>query len=81
MGIPDEAVSGGELESLRALRDDLAVKLGECDSMRDYAALSLRFMDALRRISELEGAKPERVGTVLDELEKRRAGRKSGTSG
>ena len=76
------AASGdGELVALRALRDSLAAQLDECESARDYAALSLRFMDALSRISELESAQPKREGTKLDELAKRRAARRAGTAG
>ena len=46
-------VSGGPvLGSLEALRDDLAVKLDMCGSMRDYAALSARYLDVLKRIDE-----------------------------
>ena len=76
-----EASRGGELEALRALRDDLALKLDQCDSLRDYAALSLRFMDALERISVLESGMPEREGSVLDELAKRRAARGARAAG
>lgn len=72
----NSVVSGGdELETLRVLRDALAVKLDECDSMRDYAALSLRFMDVLVRISELEARVPEREGSALDDITARRKAR------
>ena len=78
MALVDAAGSGSELTLLEALRDDLARQLDECDSSRDYAALSLRLMDAVKRISELQGEKPVERRSVLDELAKRRASRSAG---
>lgn len=78
MGLSDAAASGSELVLLEALRDDLAVQLDGCDSGRDYAALSLRLMDAAKRISELRGEQPVERRSVLDELAKRRASRGAG---
>lgn len=81
MSLVDAAASGLELNILRALRDDIARLLGECESARDYAALSLRLMDAVERISVLEADTPEQEGTVLDDLAKRRAARHAGATG
>ena len=74
------AASEGELSALRALRDDLARQLEDCESGRDYAALSLRFMDALERITELESRAPKQEGTKYDELARRRAARRAGAA-
>lgn len=81
MSLVFAAASGSELNVLRALRDDLAQMLGDCESARDYAALSLRLMDAVERISVLEADAPEQEGTVLDDLAKRRAARIAGAAG
>lgn len=79
MKLASAAATGEEVQLLRALRDDLARKLDKCQSMRDYAALSLRLLDTAKRLSELEGGKPVGKSTVLDELAKRRAERRTGT--
>lgn len=81
MSLVSAAASGRELDVLRALRDDLARLLGECESARDYAALSLRLMDSVERISVLEAEAPVHEGTVLDDLAKRRAARNAGAAG
>lgn len=81
MSLVSAAASGSELSVLRALRDDIATILNGCESPRDYAALSLRLMDAVERISVLEAAAPVHEGTVLDDLAKRRAARNAGAAG
>ena len=63
--------SDDELRALRALRRSLAEKLEDCDSLRDYAALSLRLQDTLKRISELKSVAPSQVSS-LDEIRARR---------
>jgi len=50
--IVEAAKSGDHREALIALRDRLAEGIVKCDSNRDLAALSKRFMDVL---NELEG--------------------------
>lgn len=63
--------SDEELKGLRALRRELAKQLEECDSKRDYAALSLRLMDVMERISELKKAVPVQA-SAFDEIRARR---------
>ncbi|AYW77913.1 hypothetical protein HMPREF0682_2463 [Propionibacterium acidifaciens F0233] len=65
----------GRLPGLKRLRDMLAAQLDECDSNRDFAALSTRLIDVLAQIDELEqaaGKKPAaRKETGLDEFTRR----------
>ena len=81
MSLSDAVGSGSERAALEALRDALATQLDECESARDYAALSLRLMDCLSRISALESAEPVERKTVLDDLAKRRAERSARATG
>lgn len=60
------------LAALQALRKMLAADLDNCDSMRDKAALSRRFMDCVAQIEAIEKAEPEAKGTALDEFSRRR---------
>src|SRR5690348_9032018 len=71
-GLADAAASGSRLKALRALRDRLAADLDGCESKRDVAALSQRFMDVLEQIDALGGgvAEPKKE-TALDEFTKR----------
>ena len=72
MTLAEAVAAGNRLVSLRALRDRLARDLDVCESMRDVASLSQRLMDVLGQIEAAELAKPEKVGTALDELTARR---------
>lgn len=73
--------SGNRLDTLRALRDELARWMDETDSARDRAALSLRFVGVLEQIEQIEHATaPAQGGTGLDELNARRAARQSGAA-
>ena len=81
MSLSDAVGSGSERRALEALRDALATQLEECESARDYAALSLRLMDCLSRISALESAEPVERKSVLDDLAKRRADRSARATG
>ena len=77
MGL-SEAASEGRLAGLTALRDRLAVEIDQCDSSRDVAALSIRFMDVLAQIEDLSGGPAGVVGapvSPLDELRRKRAER------
>ena len=74
MTLSEAAATGDRLRALRALRDSLAGDLDLCESLRDKASLSQRFMDVLSQIAEAEKAEPEKAGTALDELAKRRRG-------
>lgn len=67
--------SDDELKALRALRRELAKQLDDCDSKRDFAALSLRLMDVLERISVLQKQVPLAVSS-LDEIRARRERKK-----
>lgn len=51
--LADVAAAGDRAATLKALRDSLAVDLDTCDSMRDKAALSARFLDVLAQIDAL----------------------------
>lgn len=68
----EAAASGDRLETLVALRDDLAEKLDMCESMRDYAALSMRMLEVLKQVDELteEPAETTKVSDLSD-FEKR----------
>ena len=81
MSLSDAVGSGSERRALEALRDALADQLDGCESARDYAALSLRLMDCLSRISALESAEPVERKSVLDDLAKRRADRSARATG
>lgn len=75
-GLADSA-PGGRLVALIALRDRLAGDIDVCESARDVAALSQRYMDVLEQIDALEKLQPAKKGTGLDELERRRAERQA----
>ncbi len=67
----ESAVTSNDLRTaLVALRDRLARQIDGCDSARDVAALAARLADVLQQIAALP---PERKGTALDELARRRA--------
>ena len=72
--LPD-AVTTGELEGLRALRDRLASEIESCDSARDVAALSARLMEVMKRVAEIEAKAPAQA-SVADEIAERRRRRK-----
>jgi hypothetical protein len=78
----------GRLEALIALRDLLAVKIDECRSDRDLAALTNRFLQVLEQIEALESpvakAADDKPGstvvpkTTVDQIRERREARKKG---
>lgn len=72
--------SGSRLAALRALRDVIAETVAKTDSARDVASLSRQLMDVLGQIEAVEKTGPEERGTPLDELEKRRVARESGSA-
>lgn len=78
----EAAVSGDRLHTLRVLRDRLAEQIDETTSSRDVAALSLRLVDVLAEIEEIEKASAPAApkGSGLDEVSKRRAARSAGTA-
>lgn len=68
----DAVASGDRLEALYTLRDLLAERLDATKSGRDTASISLRLMDCLREIDELEGRQPNgKQAANLYELQKR----------
>ena len=75
-----EAAPEGRLAGLIALRERLALEIDGCESATAMAALSLRFMDVLVQIDELEGgsAAASAPSSPLDELRRKRAERKTG---
>ena len=75
-----EEAQKGRLPGLEALRDYLAAELDVCESARDKASLSLRFVDVLEQIDELSGgsASASAPASPLDELRRKRAERKTG---
>lgn len=75
-----DAAPNGRLAGLVALRERLANEIDQCDSSRDVAALSIRFMDVLAQIDDLNGPAATAGTPVspLDELRRKRAERKSG---
>ena len=71
-----EEAQKGRLPGLEALRDYLAAELDVCDSARDKASLSLRFVDVLEQIEELScGSTASAPSSPLDELRRKRAER------
>ena len=71
-----EAAPEGRLAGLVALRERLASEIDGCESARDVAALSIRFMDVLAQIDELDGsAAASAPSSPLDELRRKRAER------
>lgn len=78
MALREVAAQGDELKTLLQLRDALALQLDVCEYPRDFAALSLRFMDLLERISDVERRQPAVKGTAVDEFSKRLAAKVSG---
>jgi len=75
------ARTGVRLDTLRALRDVLAIQIKATDSARDVAALSQRLMDVLAQIDTCEKADPVREGTALDEVNARRAAKAAKSPG
>jgi len=69
-------VTGGRLELLRGVRDNLAGRI-EAASDRDVAGLVRQLTDVLSQIEALETAAAPVKGTPLDELRARRAGRRA----
>lgn len=68
----DAVASGDRLEALYTLRDLLAERLDATKSGRDTASISLRLMDCLREIDELEGKQPlDNRAATLYELQER----------
>jgi hypothetical protein len=71
-----EAAPEGRLAGLVALRTRLALQIDGCESDTAMAALSLRFMDVLAQIDELDGGSAASApSSPLDELRRKRAER------
>ena len=74
-----EAAQKGLADGLLAQLEQIAGRLEADPSDRDFTALSRHFTDVLEKLSALE--KPDRKGTTLDELARRRADRQSKSKG
>ena len=74
-----EAAQRGLAEGLMAQLEAIADRLEDDPSDRDFTALSRHFTDVLERLSALE--MPDRKGTTLDELARRRADREARAKG
>lgn len=70
--IEDAAKSGDRLKALIELRDMLALKLDECESNRDTAALSRQFTQVLAEIDEIRGTSTKTT-SIAEMREKLRA--------
>ena len=70
--------SGDYLAALEATRDAIVADLGVCESMRDKAALYNRLESTLKLIKDAKPA--EQKGDAVDEIAKRRAARRAGSS-
>jgi hypothetical protein len=66
------------LEQLRMLRLILAQAIDDCDSKRDLAALSNRYLDVVERIEILESRVPAKASKADEIAARRAAKRKSG---
>lgn len=67
--------SGDYLAGLQATRDAIVADLGECESMRDKAALYNRLESVMKLIKEATPIQPK--GDVVDEIAQRRTARRS----
>ena len=76
--LADVAATGVRLDTLRALRDRLAVEIDATASARDVAALSARLLETLAEVAAAEAAEPKPKGTALDEFTRRRSASASG---
>ena len=75
MKLEDVAPGGDRLATLQVLRDRLAAELDRCVSLRDLAALALRFTDVLEQIQALGGSSDSAETETFNELARRRAAR------
>jgi len=82
VSLHESARGGDRLATLTALRDVLAEQIDNTESARDVAALSLRLMDVLRQVDELEKASAPAApkGSGIDEVNARRAAREAGAA-
>lgn len=70
MSLRDTSASD-EVSALESLRDRLAGDIDDCESARDVASLSARYVEVLKRISEIQGKAPAERSAV-DEIAARR---------
>lgn len=69
------AALNDRLDTLKALRDKLALAIDATESSRDLAALSRQLTDVLAQIEEIEKSLPAKKDTPLDAVKKNRAAR------
>lgn len=69
MDLPSIVSKGDELETLKALRDKLAVIIDKSTSGRDIAAMTRQLREILTRIEELETQRntPDEIEAILKE--------------
>ena len=75
MSLAGAATTGDKLETLRAMRDDLAGRMDDCTSDQNFAVMGRLLTDVLGQIEAAEKAGPEQKGTALDELAAKRNGK------
>lgn len=78
MALSEVVRAGQTLESLEAMRDEIAADLDGCDAVKDKAALYLRLTDVIDRIDRLRPAGAK--GDVVDEIASRRVARGAGAA-
>lgn len=67
----DAAKSGNKREALIALRDKLAETIERCESGRDMAANTKRFMEVITELDHLDSAEEEKRQRAEDEARKK----------
>lgn len=80
MSLHDVGQSGDRLETLRGLRDRLTAAVDATEDAYQLAQLSNRLEAVLQQIEAVERARPEKKGTPLDELHRKRAARSGSAS-
>lgn len=70
--IEEIAVTGDNLETLRALRQKLATTLDKSESGRDIASLSRQLQTVMNQIADLESQHKSNDELLIDELIKER---------
>lgn len=77
VSVAKAASSEDTVETLRALRNKLALEIDLSEHPRDLAVLSARLMDTLDKLEQKTNGDKKTAGGALDELNKRRAARRS----
>lgn len=67
MKLEEIASNGNRLSTLKALRSKIASAIDDTTSGRDIAALSLRLMDIIDQINDLEGNNGDELDELIDD--------------